>query len=969
MLSSWVIEKLEALKDEQILLVQDSLRLLPEADGAVHRFANESGFTVIIASTNLVFRELFEKATVSKETKKLLLIDRAPARRRAHASLTKAPPPFYPDLLARTADTARIDISLRQFLIEKTGDPNWPQEANDPRFARLITGSIDAVLKAHASLRVAHPTRFTDHDFKTIVAYSALGVPEAAFKRPEARIYWRIALIGYPALEELDSLAPEVARSIRDELRSAPAPFCWFADSPPELIVRAFYLSTILSQHIEHWKLLLTSIDPDLKAFSEMDTSLIGEAAPELVSIDPHRADRDLLEVEASLSKDMLNLILLDQLKLITNGRFAEVIESEHYSVFIRSLALLVGLDSLLSDTPPLAAHEKLGQVLFAEADGKKDLFIEQRPSQAWENLKAAYRLVRSIRDIRDALDVAVKNLSVKPVSELTFKWFRALWNDRRVNRLEFYLSALERLVFSMDFLPRPANDLPPAFLVAQERIRERVGLLRDEIQKTLSVLNARYQELVAAQYKSWVASDSPEVRLTSQFLRRCVKPNWDPQSEKAVVFVFDGMRYDIWDELVRPIFEDRMEIIADYPATSLLPSETHISRKAIFAGTFPESFDTKRGEDALLKEAMQREFGYAGDVEVVAPDGMGTGETVRYRAGNIDFFIFELCDKELHKIPVKTLPDGRCVPGRPLAFIYQQHIKDIIDTEVMAIIRGLAPDTKVFVVADHGFGAIGRERIRIDLHWLNEPFDCFYLNAWLRQTLSSVGAPRKVRDNVLEFSVSELRMPDSGEAYDRATKQSWQKKFESIIFPKTGYALARPKANFNPDAYSHGGISIQEMLVPMLAMRVKTPEEGLLVLGSIVGPAELIEGEEAEFKMPVELTESHKHRELRIEVQAVYQNKESTPALSSLVQYVAAAGGEVVFRFVPDATDASDEERKTGIMERTLRISVTYREAQRMVRKARSIRFSMRLNSEKIVRRVPAHLGKILGLTPRSMK
>ena len=112
-----------------------------------------------------------------------------------------------------------------------------------------------------------------------------------------------------------------------------------------------------------------------------------------------------------------------------------------------------------------------------------------------------------------------------------------------------------------------------------------------------------------------------------------------------------------------------------------------------------------------------------------------------------------------------------------------------------------------------------------------------------------------------------------------------------------------------------------------------------------------------------------HKHRELRIEVQAVYQNKESTPALSSLVQYVAAAGGEVVFRFVPDATDASDEERKTGIMERTLRISVTYREAQRMVRKARSIRFSMRLNSEKIVRRVPAHLGKILGLTPRSMK
>lgn len=969
MLSSWVLEKLEALKDERILLVQDSLRLLPEADGAVHRFANENGFTAIIASTNLVFRELFEKATASKETKKLLLIDRAPARRRSHASLTKAPPPFYPDLLSRTAETARIDISLRQFLIEKTGDPNWPQESNDPRFARLITGSIDAVLKAHASLRVADPARFTDRDFKTIVAYSALGVPEAAFKRPEARIYWRIGLIGYPALEELDSLAPEVAHSIRDELRSAPAPFCWFADSPPELIVRAFYIAAILVQHIEHWKLLLTSIDPDLKAFSEMDTALILEAAPELVSIDPNRAHYDLQKVESSLSKEALNLILLDQLKVIANGRFAEIIENEHYSTLIRSLALLAALDSFLSEASPLASHEKVSRVLFAEPDGKKDLFIEQRLSPAWENLKAAYRLVRSIRDIRDVLDVAVKNLSVKPTTELTFEWFRALWNDRRVNRLEYYLSALERFVFSADFLPCSASDLPPAFLGARDRIRERVSLLRDDTQKVLAGVNARYQELVATKYTSWIAADSPEIRLTSQFLRRCVKPHWDLQSEKAVVFVFDGMRYDIWDELVRPIFEDRMEIIADYPATSLLPSETHISRKAIFAGTFPDAFDTRSGEDALLKEAMRREYAYTGDVEVVAPDGMGTGETVRYRAGNIEFFIFELCDKELHKIPVKTLPDGRCIPGRPLAFIYQQHIKDIIDTEVMAIIRDLTPDTKVFVVADHGFGAIGRERIRIDPAWLNEPTDCCYLNAWLRQALGDAGAPRKARDQVLEFRVGDLRMPDSGEAYDRSTQRSWQKKFESIIFPKTGYALARPKANFNPDAYSHGGISIQEMLVPMLAMRVKAPEEDLLVLGIITGPSDLIEDEEAVFRMLVQLTQSHKKREIRIEAQAVYQNKEETATLPSQIQYISTAGGDVVFRFIPDAADASDEERKAGIMERMLRISVTYREAQRMVRKAQAIRFSVRLNSEKIVRRVPTHLGKILGLTPRSMK
>src|SRR5262249_11397722 len=73
--------------------------------------------------------------------------------------------------------------------------------------------------------------------------------------------------------------------------------------------------------------------------------------------------------------------------------------------------------------------------------------------------------------------------------------------------------------------------------------------------------VNRRFQELVVAQYPSWLAADG-EVRLTSQFLRRCVKPHWDPQREKAVIFIFDGMRYDVWDEMLRPMLLDRLEVI-----------------------------------------------------------------------------------------------------------------------------------------------------------------------------------------------------------------------------------------------------------------------------------------------------------------------------------------------------------------------------------------------------------------------
>ena len=412
------------------------------------------------------------------------------------------------------------------------------------------------------------------------------------------------------------------------------------------------------------------------------------------------------------------------------------------------------------------------------------------------------------------------------------------------------------------------------------------------------------------------------------------------------------------------------MQLIKEYRGCSILPSETNITRKAISAGTFPDEFDTRASENDLLKGALAREFSYTGDVEVVPPDALGTGETVRYRAGNLDMYIFELCDRELHKIQTKKLPDGRQVPGRPLAFIYQQHLKNIIDTEVMAIVRGLAPGTKVFITADHGFGRIHRQRLGIDATWLNEPFDCSYLNAELMKSLADLGAPRKVRENVWEMPVSDLRMPTTVDVQDTKTGSKWQKKFASVIFPKVGYALARPSSHFNPDAYSHGGISIQELMIPMAVLRVRDKDEGLLTLDELTGPTEAVEGQEVQFGMRLSRTpKAGLFEELRVDVEATYAQHPERESLREQVLYVGSQGADVTYAFRPAPDDATDEERRSGAMTRTLTITVSYKDGLRTVRKSRSFRFTVRLNSEQVIRRVPAHLGNILGLTPKSMR
>lgn len=964
-LTEWTLAYLETAKNSPRVLLRDPLNLLVSSDGAIHAFANSNGFTVISAATNLVFRELYERATEDPDTAKILVVDRTPQARRMDHTQTKAPPVFLPDFLAETPPDARFELDLRRFLVEKTGDANWPLEANEPRYARLIAAHIEDVLRAHENLRTAQPDRFTDHDFQTIVAFACLGIAGSAFKKLGAEDYWRIGLIGHRSLQELEALAPEVTRPIKDALSSAPPPFCWFADRDPEEVVRAFYIGVLLSQHLDNWSLLLANLDPSLQPYASMGADVLRESAPKLVQLFPSQAQSDIQTVEDNLSVTQLDFVALQQLKVNTPAGFSRVIDRECYSVLFRALALLMALDNLLSAR---ASATELGIVkaaLLPQPDTDQRRFVDERPSMTWTHLREAFLLASDVLDIRQALTDELKTLGVKAGQASSYTYFWDLWNGKKLNRLEYYLSALERLVFSGDFLPRAEAQLPEAFSRALTRIRERVTSLAEEVGKQIDALNTYFQKMVASQYAGWTAKDSDAV-LTSQFMRRCLKPNWDMQTENAVVLIFDGMRYDAWDELLKPVLLDRLELVNELRGSSLLPTETHFTRKAITAAAYPDSFDMRSGEDKLLAAGLAAELGYSGAVEVLDPQGSGFGETVRYKAGGLQVYIFELCDKELHNIQWKSLPGGREAPSRPMSFVYEQHIKNIVDTEISAIIRNLAPDTKVFVTADHGFGRVPRERIWIDKTWLNEPRDCAYLNAILATDLKTARAPVKVADNVWEFPVRDLKLPATENVTQPKTGQKWQKQYSTIIFPKTGYALSRPEAKFNPDAFSHGGMSLQEMLIPMAILKVRSEARSRLALGEIEGAADIVEGQEAEFKLSVKSATAS--GEIRVDVDATYGTPTDQSPLPRQVLYCGSLGADAIIRFKPDAMTATDEERKAGVMERTLIVTIGYTECGATHRRTQSRQFSVRLNPDQVVRRV-GNLGSILGLTPKSMR
>jgi len=975
-LQQWIYSKLNYVADQERVLVRDPLGMLNEADSLIDSFATEKGFTVVRASTNLAFRNHFEMILKDPDIQKIMVIDQTPMLRIQQRNLNSAPPLFYPDFIYRVTEEARIDLDLRQYLRETTGDDSWPLSCNEHRYARLIVPHINEVIRAYQNLRKIERTRFTDSDFETIVAFAALGMPEVAFKKLGPEEYWRIGLMEHDTLEELRIIAPHVVTPIEEEISKAPAPFCWFRDKDPEEVVSGFYLSTILAQHSEQWNLLMAYIDSGLASFEKVDVSVIQEAAPRLVGMDISKSERYLLRVEAMLDRDLLEFVLVKNLRIDKPEGFTSILIKERYSTLFRSLALLMALSNLLEDKPAFDQQKQINSVLFSPETGSSNTLVNKRHSRAWTALITAYQLVTELNHLRQKLAAALKMLAVKRPAQLGFGFFWRYWNQDGLNRVEYYLSALERQV-NAGLLPRRRDELPEVFVEAYDHIQRRVSMLSDELRGKIDRLNQGYQDMVATHYPFWVQGSPAEGTngtrpvLSSQFIGRCLKPYWDPENEKAVILIFDGMRYEIWDLFMRNMMTDYMEIIEELPGSALLPTETHISRKAICAGTFPDEFDSRSAENKLLEQGLKDYFGMPLQVEAIVPDGLGTGETVHYRAGNLEVYIFELCDTELHKIKIKKLDDKREVPGRPLAFIYEQHIKNIIDNEVMSILQSISPDTKVFITADHGFARVGRRAIWFETSDLNEAKDCSYLNCFLRSGLKDIDLPTDVRKNIIVFTPSQLRVPAGETIFNRNTGMEVNKQYRTVAFPRVGYSFKRKGSPYNPDAYSHGGISLEEMMIPMIILKVRSQDQGLLSLGPLSGPMEVVEGEMIEFKMRISRRPGGVlfADELRVDVDARYAADTEQFSLPHQVIYLGGGDETITFNFRPDVGDASDTERRKGLMQRVLTVEVSYKDGQRTVRKTRSREFTVKLNSERIIRRVPPRLGNILGVAPKNMR
>jgi len=941
MIQQWVLEKIDHLRNERLILVRDPQRMIRPGAQAVDGWAKDNGFTALLCSGNLALREMYEQIR-DDSSAKVILVDRS----RDNARL----PLFYPDLAAQCSSRARVRITLKDFLVEQTGDGRWPSAVNERNLSRLILENLEGTLKAHGQLRDVDPLRFTDDDLYKIVVGATLGLNP--FQKMRPRDIRRLCIEFHDKLDEINHLfsaggveqAAKVLQTFKDQIAQAQKPWCWMLEHDPHAVVRAFTLAAILHQHDLEYQTLLGSLDAGLAPYQGIPKKSVSQTLSDMLKADPDRMAADVAEVEDFLREEpqkRLALVLSGQCKIEDAANAKKVLLAERLSPLIRGMALLSLLADLLIGRK-IAFHREVLAALDDEGTkSTKELSLAaRRPTQQWTTLLSAYRRAIEYFEIAECLHQHARKLKVAKTEQLQFEWFHDIWNKDRVDCLDFYGSELKRLLRVGDLLPIRKADFWPNLTARWEQANTRLTAAIDSAETDLDVVNTKFQDLYRAHYIDWIKQDNAPAIFTHQFLARVLKTHWDQQSgKKAIILVFDGLRTDAWRELVQPVLEEKYDVLEELPGSAIIPTETHLSRKAISAGCLPVDFSSTT-ERVLLEDALKTHLGL--EIRFNAEkeeEDVEAGIAARFTSDKMEMVIFGFTDKNLHN------------NHQDLAFIYTATVREILRQDVRSVLREMPDDATVFVVSDHGFCPVNADTFTVPHTVVMDARDVKYRVGRLKYPLEGDDATKAV-----VFKVADLGIPE------QVPGGKWSCKH--VAFPRPGLTLKRHQGRHDPESYTHGGLSMAECLIPMAVLGPKVEFRPAFELVDLRFEGTPVEGESLDVEIVVTA-----RAEQSVQDEILFQLSTSLDEIQPRKDVFVGSEQTYRIRWRPKTEDATPDEQQEGKMVRQVTVIASYRWQNRTVRTSQHGSIDIKLDTTRIRRRLDSRLDSIMGMVPKGLR
>jgi CheY-like chemotaxis protein len=332
---------------------------------------------------------------------------------------------------------------------------------------------------------------------------------------------------------------------------------------------------------------------------------------------------------------------------------------------------------------------------------------------------------------------------------------------------------------------------------------------------------NAVFSRFIEKNYINWVngrSSDRPV--LSHTVVRDKILPRIDSTDKPLFVLLVDNLRYDQW-KAIQPLIEEFFRVDNDEMYYSILPTTTQYARNSFFAGLMPseirkkypkywtdeEDEGTKNQFEAELLGEQLRRFGkdikYSYNKVLNLNAGKKLVENLPNLMGNkLNVIVYNFVDMLSHARTelemIRELAKDESA-YRSLVLSWFEH------SSLFEIVRFVAQKKcELIITTDHG-----SIRVKNPVKILGDR----EVNTNLRYKYG-----RNLNYNPRE--VFEVRDPESV-FLPRINVST------SFVFARAGDFFAYPNnynyyVNYYRNTFQHGGISLEEMLIPLIYLKPK---------------------------------------------------------------------------------------------------------------------------------------------------
>ncbi len=340
---------------------------------------------------------------------------------------------------------------------------------------------------------------------------------------------------------------------------------------------------------------------------------------------------------------------------------------------------------------------------------------------------------------------------------------------------------------------------------------------LREILHNQMEEANTLFSKFIDQNYKAWLHRKIPSPTLSHQVVEKLLQPEIETAS-KTLFIVIDNLRLDQW-KVIAPLFGKGFSKIKENHYYSILPTATQYARNSLFAGMMPLEIEQKYPEKWLndTDEGNKNEYENFFFEEQLKRIGLGNKSNHYIKILNSDFeqkmyeqynrfknndiitIVYNFLDilshaKTENRVVSELIRDDKSY--RSLSYTWFQN-SSLISLIKLAREEG----RKVIITTDHG------------TQFIHTP------SKVIGDRETSTNLRYKMGRNMKYDEADVLEMEKPEEFF--LPKVNLSSKY---IFAKNNIFLVYPNnynqfVNHYKNTYQHGGISLQEIIVPFIVL------------------------------------------------------------------------------------------------------------------------------------------------------